>query len=224
MRKILPLLVWMGMLGAACAASKPHILSFGKPMPVKWFARPTEDKALPMKVRGLYLDGKLKEFTTGETHDITDRLFVVRRAFRINDSLPGESQKAPQWRWQRGLWLMVDRMSGHTSQIKLPDFDPFYSAVSWYRDYAAYCGVSDDGEKAYAVVAQLGRKKPIVRKDLGGASQSDTPDSECAPPQWSRQPTRVIFQFPRGQNLTFTIHGHVADIVESGRDEGGPDE
>ena len=224
MRKTLPLLVWMAMLGTTYALSKPHVLSFGKPMPVKLFVGPAEDKVLPIKVRGFYVDGKLKEFTTGETHDVTDRMFVVRRAFRMNDSLPEEAQKAPQWRWQRGPWLLVDRSTGHVTQLKLPDFDPYYSIASWYRDYVAYCGISDDGEKAYAVVAQLGRKKPILRKDLGRASQADAPDSECASPNWSRQPVRVTFQPANGDKLNFTIRGHVADTVTSGPDEGSPEE
>jgi len=55
----------------------------------------------------------------------------------------------------------------------LPYFDPFYSAASWYRDYVAYCGLADDGEKLYAVVAELGRKKPLVRRDLGAPGADD---------------------------------------------------
>ncbi|HWX93992.1 MAG TPA: hypothetical protein VNY29_15295 [Terriglobales bacterium] len=45
--------------------------------------------------------------------------------------------------------------------------DPFYSTASWYRDYIAYCGVSDDGTKLFAIVAQLGRRKLILKKPLG---------------------------------------------------------
>ena len=82
-------------------------------------------------------------------------MFVVRRAYRVNDSLPGESAGQPRWLWQRGGWLLVDRNTGRITQIKLPDFDPYYSDVSWYRDYAAYCGVDDDGERVSAIVAQI---------------------------------------------------------------------
>ena len=46
----------------------------------------------------------------------------------------------------------VDRLTGRVSQLNLPEFDPFYSTASWYRDYIAYCGVSEDGKKLYAVV------------------------------------------------------------------------
>jgi len=109
--------------------------------------------------------------------------------------------------------LLVDRSTDRVSQINLPDFDPFYSVASWYRDYAAYCGLSDNGEKVHAVVAQLGRKKPVMRKELGAASQSDTPDSECPAPHWQRQPTRVTFDHGSGPTLTFDIRGHAADVV-----------
>lgn len=29
------------------------------------------------------------------------------------------------------------------------EFDSTYSAASWYRDYVAYCGVSDDGRENF---------------------------------------------------------------------------
>jgi len=61
----------------------------------------------------------------------------------------------------------VDRLTGRVSQLNLAEFDPFYSTASWYRDYIAYCGVSEDGKKLYAVVAQVGRRKPILKKDVG---------------------------------------------------------
>ena len=70
-------------------------MSLGKPTPVKIFFSSAEDKALTINVRPLYLDAKLKEYTVGATHDVTDRLFVVRRAYRMNDSLPGESAVSP---------------------------------------------------------------------------------------------------------------------------------
>ena len=43
-----------------------------------------------LKIRALLVDGVLKEWTTGEAHDVTDRSFAVRRAIRINDALPGD--------------------------------------------------------------------------------------------------------------------------------------
>jgi hypothetical protein len=112
----------------------------------------------------------LKEFTLGPPHDITDRVFVVRRAFGVNDNLPEESAQTPHCRWRRGDWLRVDRVTGRSTQIPLHGFDPHYSTASWYRDYVAYSGVSDDGKKLFAIVAQLGRRKPILKKALGNAT------------------------------------------------------
>ena len=75
---------------AAMAASKPrvHVISFGKTMAVKLFLGPDEEQTMPMKVRALYVDAKVKEFVTGDAHEVTDRLFVVRRAYRLNNNLP----------------------------------------------------------------------------------------------------------------------------------------
>ena len=41
----------------------------------------------------LLVDGKVKEWTNGEAHAITDRTFVIRRALRLNDSLPGDKSR-----------------------------------------------------------------------------------------------------------------------------------
>jgi hypothetical protein len=148
-----------------------------------------------LKVRPLFLDTRLKEYTTGTPHELTDRLFVVRRAFRVNDALPTESAsaKATRWQWQHGGWLQVDRVTGRVSQLNLPEFNPFYSTASWYRDYIAYCGVSENGKKLYAVVAQVGRRKPILKKDAGEPAGTDDPDSECPPPVWERNPCESRF-------------------------------
>ena len=43
-----------------------------------------------LKVRALLVDGVLKEWTTGEAHDVTDRSFVVRRVIKLNDTLPSD--------------------------------------------------------------------------------------------------------------------------------------
>lgn len=93
----------------AHAASKPHVMSLGKPTLVKLLLGPSEEKSVNITVRPLFLDTKLKEYTIGPTHDITDRVFVIRRAYRVNDSLPTESSTQPRWLWQRGGWLLVDR-------------------------------------------------------------------------------------------------------------------
>jgi hypothetical protein len=131
----------------------------------------------------------------------------------MNDALPGEAPVAPGWIWQRGGWLLVDRLTGRISSLTLPEFDPYYSVVSWYRDYAAYCGVSDDGKKLFAIVFQVGRRKPVLKKPLGEAGADDAPDSECPAPVWERRPVRVTFQPDENQKTTYSIRGHAADLV-----------
>ena len=211
MRARLLLLVILPMGLGAVAASKSHVVSLGKATPVKLMIGPSEDKTLDITVRPLYVDAKLKEFTTGDSHDVTDREYVIRRAYRINDSLPEDQRKTPKWLWQRGGWLLVDRMSGKIALIKLPDFDPFYSEVSWYRDYAAYCGITSSGERVNAVVTEIGAKKPLFRKELGKNSMGDASDSNCAAPRWERQPSRVTFLPKAGDKFTVNVSGRFAD-------------
>jgi hypothetical protein len=199
--------------GLALAASKPHVIAFGKTFTVKLFLGPTEARSEDIKIRALTVDGKIKEFTTGEAHDITEELFTVRRAYRVNDSLPDDNKTLPKWKWQRGGWVMVSRATGRVSQLKLPEFDPYYSDAAWYRDYVAYCGVSESGEKLYAVVAQVGSRKPIVRAPLGAASNGEMPDSECARPEWQRQPMRVTFNPKKAKQISFEVHGRAADLA-----------
>ena len=201
-------MVVVAALGLATWAAKPHVISFGKIWTVKLFLGGDETKSVDIKVRPLMVDGKIKEFTTGEPHDVTDRSFVVQRAFRVNDSLPEEG-RVPKWKWQRGGWLTVDRSSARISAVKLPEFDPFYSQAAWYRDYVAYCGVTDNGEKLTAVVSQIGRKKPIYRRELGLTTAAELPDAYCHAPHWERQPMRVTFQPKQGGNFTVNMRGLV---------------
>ncbi|MBZ5629054.1 MAG: hypothetical protein LAO06_09330 [Acidobacteriia bacterium] len=220
---LLVAVAWLALASGAAAAPRQHIVSFGKWMPVKLFLGPNEDKTLDIKIRSLYVDGRLREFATGDPHDITERMFVVRRAYRLNDWLPSDEGTAHKWKWQRGGWLLVDRDTGRVSQLNLPNFDAFYSLATWYRDYAAYCGVSDDGTKLYAVVAQLGRKKPVLNRELGPVKDADMPDAQCAAPEWQRQPARVTFNPAGGQKLTFNIRGHAADLAPVANDPGDED-
>jgi len=212
-RKLLLIFVIVCLFWSECAAvTKPHIIAFGKWTSAKW-PNATGQKMFDLKVRALFVDTRLREYTTGTPHELTDRLFVVRRAFRVNDALPAETAGGTRWQWQRGGWLLVDRLTGRLSQLNLPEFDPFYSTASWYRDYIAYCGVSDDGKKLYAIVAQVGRRKPILKKDAGEPAGDDDPDSECPPPLWERTPLRVTFQPDDDHKLVFSIRGRVVDVV-----------
>lgn len=195
----------------AAATPKPHTVTLGRPVPVKLMVGASENKTVDITVRALNVDGKVKDFTTGDTHDVTDREFVVRRAYRINDSLPDDTHKAAKWLWQRGDWILVDRRSGKTTSLKLPDFDPFYSQVSWYRDYAAYCGISSSGEHVTALVAEIGARKPLYRKDLGKNMMGDDPDSDCSAPHWDRQPARVTFAPKVSDKFTVTVSGRFVD-------------
>jgi hypothetical protein len=213
------IVVLTGITVAAQAASKPHAVTLGRPTPVKLTVGASEEQTMDITIRPLYVDGKVKDFTTGDTHEVTDREFVVRRAYRINDNLPEELRKAPTWLWQRGGWLLVNRISGRITVLRLPDFDLFYSGTSWYRDYAAYCGVSSSGERVTAIVVEIGSSKPLFRRELGANSHGDAADSNCAPPRWERQPARVTFLPKAGEKFTVNVSGRFADQVERESDE-----
>src|SRR3984885_4499931 len=165
----------------ALAASKPHVIAFGKWTNVKTSLDLDQNHPEDLKVRPLYIDTRLKEFSFGIPHEVTEQVFVVRRVIRVNDTLPQETTSTPQWSWQRGGWLVIDRLNGHISQAVLPEFDPDSSSASWYRDYVAYCGISDDGRKLSEVVMQLGRRKPILKKPMGETG-SDNGGAGGSPP------------------------------------------
>jgi hypothetical protein len=118
-----------------------------------------------------------------------------------------------------------DRTTGHISPLNLPDFDVSYSAASWYRDYAAYCGISDDGKKVYAVVAQISRRKPVLKKPIeaemmAGEDMKDAPvESVCSTPAWQRGPVRVTFEPADVPKQTFAIRGHAIDLVIETEDQ-----
>ena len=205
--------------GAATAAAKPHVITFGKWTNVQWLPDSADNQTLTLKARALIVDGRVKEYVLGSPHEVTDRLFVARRVFRVNDSLPEDL--GPRWQWQPGGWLLVDRTTGRISAINLPDFDAFYSPATWYRDYVAYGGIADDGKKLYAVVAQLGRRKPILKKLLSndGVPDHEGPDTACRAPSWQRSPMRVSFEPSGMPKETFAIRGHVVDLVNDAEEE-----
>jgi hypothetical protein len=214
--------------GNAAATHKEHIVVLGaaKHVPYSRAGDPAgaatgEDS---LKIRPLLVDGVVKEWTTGDAHDVTDRSFVVRRVLRLNDALPGD--KAGHWVWQRGPWLLVDRTIGHVVALKLPDYDPGVSQVSWFRDYGAYCGVTASGKSLYAVVAQLAARKPVLAKkvDAFDPDPKTRPDPVCAAPDWQREPLRITFH-PTGKgDLSYDIVPGSAVLVEdSGDDSETPD-
>jgi hypothetical protein len=215
--------------GVEAAPPKPHTVVLGAARKVPYSktgdpagAATGEDS---LKIRALLVDGALKEWTTGDAHDVTDRSFVVRRVIRLNDALPGDkpSEKsapaASRWVWQRGPWLLVDRVTGHVVALKLPDYDPGVSQVSWFRDYAAYCGVTASGKSLYAVVAQIAARKAVLAKKLEAFDAENHPDTVCAAPEWQREPLLIMFH-PAGRDaVSFDIVPGSAVLVEDTTDE-----
>ena len=210
MRRLCIFITFLLLPGSAIAAPRAHTVALGQWRSVE--VRTDSGEKLPLKVRELIIDGRTREYTTGALHEVTDRQFVVRRVYRINDALP-EEKKPQQWVWRQDGWMSVDRQTGHVAQLNLPAFDSDTSEASWYRDYVAYCGASDDGSKSYLVVSQLGKRKPVLRKEYPGPA--------CAAPMWERSPSRVTFS-AGGEKTSFVVHAHSADPQPETAEEEGP--
>jgi hypothetical protein len=208
MALVLPAMAW--------CAPKPHAVALGAARREPYSAQSDpagarKDEA-ELKVRPLTVDGKVKEWTTGEAHDVTDRSFAVRRAVRLNDALP--TDHGERWVWQKGPWLLVDRASGKVAALHLPDFDPAVSEAVWFRDYAAYCGVNTSGKQLFAMVAQVEARRPLLAKKLGPWDAADHPSPACAPAVWQREPLRVSFQPTDAAEVSFDLIGTSAVLVE----------
>jgi hypothetical protein len=180
---------------ALAAPAKVHTVTLGALKRVPY--TPPEAEAAPakgadaatLKVRPLLVDGKQKEWTTGDLHDVTDRSFAIRRVMRLNDALPGDA--VARWNWQPGPWLLVDRTTGHVTALHLPDFDEEISEAVWYRDYAAYCGTAQTVKGGlFAIVAQLGSRRAVVSKQLGKWPQTAPAEPVCTTAVWQRAPMR----------------------------------
>jgi hypothetical protein len=255
-----------GVFPANAAPRKAHVVVLGAARKVAYskIGDPAGAAAgeTELKVRALLVDGVVKEWTTGEAHDVTDRSFVVRRAIKLNDTLPndktgpsegsapggnaspsdkptpgdnagvgskpapsekpvgkpGPSDKQSSWVWQRGPWLLVDRVTGHIAALKLPHYDPGVSQVVWFRDYGAYCGVTASGKSLYAVVAQVEARKAVLAKKLSAFDAEHHPEPVCGPAEWQREPLRVTFH-PTGKDaVSFDVIPGSAVLVE---DAGG---
>jgi hypothetical protein len=196
----------------ARAAPRQHIVFLGNWRPAQTASDSGDSR--PIKIRRLIVDGRLRDYTFGQAHDVTESVFVIRRVFRINDTLPDDRQATPSWVWRMDGWISVDRMTGHIAQLNLPAFDAELSEVSWYRDYAAYCGTSDDGARAYLMVWQVGKKKPALRKEFAGPS--------CEAPRWARGPSRVTF-IAAGEKNSFLIRARGADPQPDAAEEEAQD-
>lgn len=204
-------LVMLALAACAGAAPRDHSVFLSEWRTV---GAPVESgETREIRVRRLVIDGRTREYTFGPMHDVTDRVFVVRRAYRVNDWLPEDRRQAPQWVWRLGGWISVDRVTGHVAQLNLPAFDSETSQASWYRDYAAYCGVSDDGAKAFLLVWQIGKRKPLLRKEFAGPG--------CELPKWERTPRRVTFAVA-GEKASFVVSSRGADPQPEVGDDDGP--
>ncbi len=205
------------------AVRKPHTVGLGavKRVPHSTIGDPADASARgaaatenDLKIRPIVVDGQLKEWTTGEAHDITDRSFAIRRVLHLNDTLPTDARE--HWVWQRGSWIVVDRTSGRVTALHLPDYDPSVSEIIWFRDYAAYCGLPSAGKSLYAVVAQVGARRPILAKKISSWSIDDHPSPACAASAWQREPLRVSFNPTGAAQVSFDLIGLSAVLVEEG--------
>jgi hypothetical protein len=206
----------------AAAAPKTHSVTLGAVRKVP-YAPPeaTADAraadAAMLRVRALFVDSVQREWTVGDLHDVTDRSFTIRRALRLNDALPGE---APRWTWQPGPWLLVDRVSGHIAALHLPAFDAEVSDVAWFRDYAAYCGITTTAKGGLvAVVAQLGARKAVAERLISKWPLSEPPHPACGPAHWQRTPMRATLQPTGGEAVTFDVVGTSSLIEENDSEE-----
>jgi hypothetical protein len=121
--------------------------------------------------------------------------------------------------WQRGPWLLVDQVTGHVVALKLPDYDPGVSQVSWFRDYGAYCGVTASGKSLYAVVAQVEARKAVLAKRLEAFAGDNHADAVCAAAEWQREPLRITFH-PAGKDaVSFDLVPGSAVLVEDAGDD-----
>jgi hypothetical protein len=230
---ILPVIFFAFAPSAISAAPRKHtvVLGAARKVPYSKAGDPSgaaagEDS---LKVRALLVDGVLKEWTTGDAHDVTDRSFVVRRVIRLNDALPTDkpvagdksnsASGAGHWVWQRGPWLLVDRATGRVTALHLPDYDPGVSQVSWFRDYAGYCGVTASGKSLYAVVAQVAARKPVLAKKLAAFDAENAPSPVCTAPDWQREPLRITFHPAGKDDVSYAIVPGSAVLVEDSGDE-----
>ena len=203
---------------------KVHVVGLGAPKKVPYSKIGDPAGALAgeesLKIRPLVVDDQIKEWTAGDSHDVTDRTFVVRRAIRLNDALPGDKPGAQKehWVWQRGPWLTVDRVTGHITALKLPDYEPGVSQVSWFRDYGAYCGLTSSGKSLYAVVAQLAARKPVLVQKLDTYNPDPTGVlPACLAPDWQRDPLRITFhQVGKGDFMYEIVPGSAVLVEDSG--------
>ena len=202
-------------------AAKMHFVSLGAVRKVPYTAPEAtpdskEEDFTTLRVRPLLIDEKPREWTMGDLHEVTDRTFVIRRAFRINDALPGEPA---HWTWQPGPWLQIDRPTGHVTPLHLPNFDTQISEVTWFRDYAAYCGLIPTLKGGVvAVVAELGSRRAVAQHVLAEWPLEKPAHPVCTTARWQRSPMRATLSLTGGGAITFDVAG-TSSLIEEGESE-----
>jgi hypothetical protein len=74
--------------------------------------------------------------------------------------------------------------------------------------------------KRFAIVSELNRRKPLLRKPLSGTLPDEAvPDSACPAPTWQRTPTRVTLEAQKEAEQTFAIRGHVAGLIDDSEED-----
>lgn len=208
------------------AASKPkvHTVGLGAAKRVPYTpafatADSKDEDSTTLKVRPLIVDDKLKEWTVGEVHTISDRTFAVRRVLHINDALPNDPGE--RWIWQPASWILVDRSNGHITALHLPDFDSAISDAVWFRDYAAYCGLSttSKGSSLVAVIAEVSGRRAVAQRPIGKWPQPDHPGQPCQAARWQRLPMRATLQAVGADPVTFDVLGSTSLIEEGDNDD-----
>ena len=219
-------LLLLASVSASGAPPKVHTVALGAVRRVPFVAADVAaedkaDEAGTLRIRSLIVDGKVLEWTTGDVHDVTERSFVTRRVLHVNDTLPGE--KAGRWVWQPGSWILVDRLSGRVTALHLPEFDAAVSDVSWYRDYAAYCGVHVAAKSGglTAQVWQIGARRAALSRVIAPWPLKERVRPVCSAAVWQREPMRVTLKPATGDAVVYTVTGSSSQLVEDG--EGGDD-
>jgi hypothetical protein len=80
--------------------------------------------------------------------------------------------------------------------------------------------LSEDGKKVLTMVAQLGKRKPLLKRVIGEGG-GDSAIKSCGGPLWLRAPARVTFEPTGEQKFTFTVRSHAVELVTEDDDEGG---
>ena len=216
-----PLLLTSSLVPPLANGAKIHVVTLGAVRKVPY--TPPEatldqksEESTTLRIRPLLVDDKPREWTVGYLQYCPEGTFVIRRAFRINDALPGEPS---HWTWQPGPWLQVDRSTGHVIALHLPSFDPQISEVTWFRDYAAYCGLLPTLKGGVvAVGAELGAHKPIAQHTLATWPLDKPAHPICTPAQWQRAPMRATISLTAGSPVTFDVAG-TSSLIEEGESE-----